>query len=64
MKTEILKIKGDCPEMAKCPLAENSITHKSYWETLFQLTGGRIFDDNIQNRYDRYNEVFWRGRVK
>lgn len=52
-----------CPEMSCCPLAETSATQQSYWDRLFDLTDGRIASDNIQNRYDRYNEVFWRGRA-
>ena len=51
-----------CPEMSRCPLAETSIGKQSYWETLIRQTGGRIIDDDIQKRYDLYNEVFWRGR--
>lgn len=53
-----------CPEMSRCPLAETSATRQSYWERLFDVTDGRIASDNIQNRYDLYNEVFWRGREK
>ncbi|MBR4855150.1 MAG: thymidylate synthase ThyX [Bacteroidaceae bacterium] len=53
-----------CPEMAKCPLSETSISKQSYWETLIQQTGGRILTDDVQKRYDLYNEVFWRGREK
>ena len=53
-----------CPEMTRCPLAETSATQQSYWGRLVDLTDGRIASDNILKRYDRYNEVFWRGREK
>lgn len=50
-----------CPEQS-CPLADTSTTGRSYWEHLVETTGARIFEDDIQKRYDLYNEVFWRGR--
>jgi len=53
-----------CPEMARCPLAETSIVQQSYWELLIKQTGGRILSDDIQKRYDLYNEIFWRGRMR
>lgn len=52
-----------CPEMAKCPLAASG-DGLSYWQLLSVQTAGRVFNDDIQARYDRYNEVFWRGRDK
>ena len=51
-----------CPEMTKCPLAEVSLSGKSYWETLMSLSGDKVFSSDLQKRYDAYNEVFWKGR--
>lgn len=49
-----------CPEMTECPLKKMNPTGYSYWEALQKQAP--ILDDNIQSRYDAYNEVFWRGR--
>lgn len=53
-----------CPEMTDCPLKAMSREGLSYWEALNKAYGGSIKTDDIQARYDMYNDVFWRGRVK
>ena len=49
-----------CPEMTECPLKKMNPMGYSYWEAL--QAQNLIKTDNIQSRYDMYNEVFWRGR--
>lgn len=53
-----------CPEMTDCPLKTMSREGLSYWEALNKAYGGGLKTDDIQARYDMYNDVFWRGRVK
>lgn len=46
-----------CPEMTKCPLAQQG-RGLSYWELLVEKTNGAILTDDIQLRYDIYNNIF------
>ena len=41
--------RGGCPEMQTC----------GYWKRLCMECGGDMHTDDIQARYDLYNEVFW-----
>lgn len=41
-----------CPELASC----------GYWDRLVRATGNGILTDNIQERYDLYNEEFFDGQ--
>lgn len=43
-----------CPEMVDCPV--------KHWEKLMERTSYAIHTDNIQERYDLYNKIFWAGR--
>lgn len=40
-----------CTELSTC----------GYWDRLIKETDGAILTDDIQERYDLYNEVFWRS---
>lgn len=44
--------RGGCPEMQTC----------GYWHELMMNTGCKILVDDIQTRYDMYNEIFWGER--
>lgn len=43
--------------MTKCPLAQHG-RGLSYWELLVKKTDGAILTDNLQDRYDIYNNIF------
>ena len=49
--------RGGCPEMARCPLAQHG-RGLSYWELLIEKTDGAILTDDLQKRYDIYNNIF------
>ena len=49
--------RGGCPEMSKCPLAQQG-RGLSYWKLLVEKTDGAILTDDLQERYDIYNNIF------
>lgn len=49
--------RGGCPEMSRCPLAQQG-RGLSYWELLMEKSGGAILTSDLQKRYDIYNEYF------
>ena len=50
--------RGGCPEMNPCG------GDKCYFDVLIEKTGGKISSTHIDERYEVYNELFYRNRCK